>query len=317
MTVSAEAPDEALRALGQRLREDGYRFTTPTPATHARVNARDVNARARCLEDVLGWSRPFAREIIPDRIFLLLHTAGALEAIDGVWRSRLRASTIGDELFFHSAFPTTGANAVFFGPDTYRFCNAIQHHLTARQAPVTKAADIGCGSGAGGIIIARALPEACVVMGDINDAALQLAQINVEISGLSNVEVVRSDLLQNMPGDFDMIVANPPYLRDPLERTYRHGGGEFGEQLSADIIDAAIERLAPGGTLLLYTGSAIRGGQDVFGAAAEAKLKDAGVDFEYRELDPDVFGEELEQAPYDTVDRIAVVQLTARRRDHA
>ena len=114
-----------------------------------------------------------------------------------------------------------------------------------------------------------------------------------------------------------MIVANPPYLRDPLERTYRHGGGELGEQVSLDIINAAIERLAPGGTLLLYTGSAIREGQDALAAAAEAKLKDAGIDYEYVELDPDVFGEELEQLPYATVDRIAAVLLTARRRDHA
>ena len=155
------------------------------------------------------------------------------------------------------------------------------------------------------------------MLGDINEAALRLARINVEISGLRNVEVVKSDLLKNIPGEFDMVVANPPYLRDPLQRTYRHGGGELGERLSLDIIEAAIERLAPGGTLLLYTGSAIREGEDLFGAAAAAKLEQAGIDYEYRELDPDVFGEELAHAPYDRVDRIAVVQLTARKLEHA
>jgi methylase of polypeptide subunit release factors len=120
-----------------------------------------------------------------------------------------------------------------------------------------------------------------------------------------------------MQGEFDMVVANPPYLRDPLQRTYRHGGGELGERLSLDIIEAAIDRLAPGGTLLLYTGSAIREGEDLFGAAAAAKLEKAGIDYEYRELDPDVFGEELDHASYDRVDRIAVVQLTARKLEHA
>jgi hypothetical protein len=120
-----------------------------------------------------------------------------------------------------------------------------------------------------------------------------------------------------MPGDFNMVVANHPYLRDPLQRTYRHGGGELGERLSLDIIEAAIDRLAPGGTLLLYTGSAIREGEDLFGRAAAAKLEEAGIDYEYRELDPDVFGEELDHAPYDRVDRIAVVQLTARKLEHA
>jgi methylase of polypeptide subunit release factors len=317
MTALSGVPDEALRALGVLLRERGYRFITPTPATHARVNARDGSDQARSLQDALGWSRPFARGVIADEIFLLLHSAGALEEADGLWRSRLRASTIGNELFFHSAFPTTGADAVFFGPDTYRFCTAIEHHLRTLKAPVKRVADIGCGSGAGGIIIARALPEARVMMGDINEAALRLARINVEISGLQNLEVVKSDLMKNIQGEFDMVVANPPYLRDPLQRTYRHGGGELGERLSLDIIEAAIDRLAPGGTLLLYTGSAIRDGEDLFGAAAAAKLEEAGIAYEYRELDPDVFGEELEHAPYDRVDRIAVVQLTARKLEHA
>lgn len=317
MTASSGVPDEALRALGGLLRERGYHFTTPTPATHARVNARLRNERGRSVEDVLGWSRPFGREAIPEQVFLLLQSAGQLEESDGLWRSRIRASTIGGELFLHSAFPTTGADAVFFGPDTYRFCTAIENHLRMLKAPIKTVADIGCGSGAGGILIARALPEARVMLGDINEAALRLARINVEISGLQNIEVAKSDLLKNMPGEFDMVVANPPYLRDPLQRTYRHGGGELGERLSLDIIEAAIDRLAPGGTLLLYTGSAIRDGEDLFGAAAAAKLQEAGIDFEYRELDPDVFGEELEHSPYDQVDRIAVVQLTARKPEHA
>ena len=317
MTALSGVPDEALRALGALLRERGYRFITPTPATHARVNARLRNERGRSVEDVLGWSRPFGREALPEQVFLLLQSAGQLEEADRLWRSRIRASTIGNELFFHSAFPTTGADAVFFGPDTYRFCTAIEHHLRSLKTPVKSVADIGCGSGAGGIIIARALPEARVVIGDINEAALRLARINIEISGLRNVAVVKSDLMKNMPGEFDMVVANPPYLRDPLQRTYRHGGGELGERLSLDIIEAAIDRLAPGGTLLLYTGSAIREGEDLFGAAAAAKLAEAGIDYEYRELDPDVFGEELEHAPYDGVDRIAVVQLTARKPEHA
>jgi methylase of polypeptide subunit release factors len=317
MTALSGVPDEALRALGALLRERGYRFITPTPATHARINARAGNERGRSVEDVLGWSRPFDREAIPEQVFLLLQSAGQLEQVDELWRSLIRASTIDGQLFFHSAFPTTGADAVFFGPDTYRFCTAIEHHLRTLNTPVKRVADIGCGSGAGGIIIARALPEARVMLGDINEAALRLAKINVEVSGLKNIEVVESDLLKNIPGEFDMVVANPPYLRDPLQRTYRHGGGEFGERLSLDIIEAAIDRLAPGGTLLLYTGSAIREGEDLFGAAAAAKLEQAGVQYEYRELDPDVFGEELEHAPYDRVDRIAVVQLTARKLEHA
>src|SRR4051812_22677046 len=95
LSVSADAPDEALRALGALLRERGYRFTTITPASHQRVNDRAANARGLCLEDVIGWSRPFAEQDIAEDIFLLLQSAGVLERTDGLWRSRVRASTIG------------------------------------------------------------------------------------------------------------------------------------------------------------------------------------------------------------------------------
>ena len=42
------------------LKEAGYKFVTPTPATHRRVNVRPENKRAENLSDVFGWNRPFA-----------------------------------------------------------------------------------------------------------------------------------------------------------------------------------------------------------------------------------------------------------------
>jgi hypothetical protein len=68
--------------------------------------------------------------------------------------------------------------------------------------------------------------------------------------------------------------------------------------------------LAPGGRLVLYTGSAIVNGSDLFHEALSSRLAGRGVRFAYEEIDPDVFGEELEYAPYDRVDRIAVVGVT-------
>ena len=52
--------DLVLLQLGRRLLADGYRFTTPTPLTHQRVNQRDEGQMADSLRDVFGWSRPFA-----------------------------------------------------------------------------------------------------------------------------------------------------------------------------------------------------------------------------------------------------------------
>ena len=122
-----------------------------------------------------------------------------------------------------------------------------------------------------------------------------------------------SDLLNNVEGMFDLVVANPPYLLDPLERDYRHGGGQLGGGLSLAIVDAALERLAPGGTLLLYTGSAIVDGRDDFREAVADQLATRRAEWRYEELDPDIFGEELETPAYSHADRIAAVLLTLTR----
>ena len=66
-------------------------------------------------------------------------------------------------------------------------------------------------------------------------------------------------------------------------------------------------RLTLGGRLLLYTGSAIVDGRDDLRDALAAAIPDAGCTLDYRELDPDVFGEELERPEYAEVDRIAAI----------
>ncbi len=74
----------------------------------------------------------------------------------------------------------------------------------------------------------------------------------------------KSDLLNDVDGRFYFIIATPPHLVDPLLRQHRDGGGTLGSELSVAIVDVACQRLASGGTLLLYTGSAIINGQDLF-----------------------------------------------------
>ena len=314
MVSGSDRRKDALLTLAAHLRQGGYRFVTPTPATHARVNARLGNDQAHDLAGVFGWSRPFTPGLLDPRIAELMEKAAILARDEaGQLRSTLRLSSLDDMLFWHSAHPTTGADAVFFGPDTYRFASAIAAMLPGLNGPVRRVADIGCGAGPGGILAGKAFPQADVLMIDINDAALALAQVNAELAGVQRARAVQSDLLSATEGDFDLIVSNPPYLNDPLVRAYRHGGGRHGEALSLKILDASLERLAPGGTLLLYTGVAILDGLDPFEEGARAKLRGESFVSAYREIDPDVFGEELEAAGYAGADRIAAVALTVTR----
>jgi methylase of polypeptide subunit release factors len=307
--------DRALLKVGAELGAAGYEFTTPTPATHARVNARPENTRAKDLRDVFGWSRPFARDVVPAEMLSLMQQAGIVVEENAILRSALRMSSLEGELFFHSAFPTTAADAVFFGPDTYRFGRAVKAGLKERTAPIRTAIDIGCGAGPGGILVAKHAPQARVVMTDVNEAALRLARVNAALASTPNAIVQRADILDGVEGAFDLIVSNPPYLNDPLARAYRHGGGDFGAALSLRIVDAALPRLAPGGTLLLYTGTAIVAGRDLFREAALPRLAAGDLAWTYEEVDPDVFGEELDTAAYNAAERIAAIVLNVRKRN--
>jgi len=305
--------DRALLQLAETLRERGYHFITPTPLTHERVNARADNALAKDLTGVFGWSRPFPHELLPSSIFSLMDQAGVLAPCDSRWRSRVRLSSLDGQLFVHSAFPTDAPDAVFFGPDTYRFANAIQAHLNCHPGSIERVVDIGCGSGAGAILTALARPQAEVLAVDINPQALRLTRINAALAGADNLQARHSDLLNDVSGEFDLILANPPYLIDPHERAYRHGGGPLGAGLSLAIVDSALQRLAPCGTLLLYTGVAMHGNADPFRREIEQRLEGRDLNWTYREVDPDVFGEELLDGAYTECDRIAAVVLEVTR----
>lgn len=305
--------DQALLHLGRRLLAAGYRFVTPTPLTQQRVNARAQNRLASDLRGVFGWSRPFTEQLLDAAELAELEQAGIVDKQDGHWRSTVRWSSLGTLLLAHSAFPTDEPNAVFFGPDSYRFASLIEEHLRQRFAPVRRAVDIGCGTGVGALLVAKARPAAEVLAVDINPKALRLSAINAELAEAHNLRVYHSNVLESVDGRFDLILANPPYMHDSQRRIYRHGGGALGEQLSLRILAEALPRLRRDGSLLLYTGVAMVAGEDPFLGAARTLLAGDAYGWTYRELDPDVFGEELEKPGYEQVERIAVVALTVTR----
>ena len=307
------AQQHAMLALGAALRARKYRFTTVTPATHARVLACPVSPEAATLRDIFGWSRPFSADAVDVELLACMRAAGIVEEHNGLLRSTVRMSTLSGEWLFHSAYPTAQADAVFFGPDTCRFVRAMEQTPAPVRDPLRRIVDIGCGSGVAAITLARRFPQSEVLAVDINGRALALADINIRLAGVSNATSRCSDLLNQLDGVFDLIVANPPYLLDPGERAYRHGGGALGAGLALQIVQAAINRLAGGGSLWLYAGVAMQDGDDAFLRDATALLDEAGLRWTYEEIDPDVFGEELETPAYAGVERIAAVWLVASR----
>ncbi len=305
--------EAALLALVEAVRATGYAFTTVTPATHEAVNRRSGNAEARDLRDVLGWSRPFRPDLLPRELFGLMRESGAAVLDGALWRPTIRLSSLDGELFLHSAFPPLAADAVFFGPDTVRFVRAVTAHLRTRATPPHRVVDLGCGSGAAGIVVAKRAPAAEVTLVDINEAALRAAALNARAAGIASVVPRASDLLSDVAGEFDLIVSNPPFMIDAAGRAYRDGGGENGSGLPLAVVEAATRRLAPGGTLVLFSGTVIVAGRDAFREAAERLCAEAWLACTYDEVDPDAYGEELAGPAYAAADRIALAVLTATR----
>jgi methylase of polypeptide subunit release factors len=310
-----DTADMTLLGLLSELKAVGYRFVTATPATHARVLARPGHCVGSTLRDLLGWSLPAARGDIPPTILRGLETSGMIEGRGDIVRSRLRVSSLGDDLYYHSAYPTTADDAIFFGPDSYRFTELIRAELSNRPPRGNvHIVDIGTGAGVGAVMAARCCPGARITMTDINRSALRFAAINTSAAGVHADGVLAGDLAP-IDAPIDIILANPPYIIDAAGRDYRDGGGMHGAEVALDMARMAVARLSPRGRFILYTGSAIIEGEDPLARALAGLAEQAGCRLRYRELDPDVFGEELSNSAYVDVDRIAVVAAVLERRE--
>ncbi len=301
----------ALLALGKALQADGYCFVAPTPLTYAGYLDRARREDARPLVEAFGWNRPFSAQELDPHYLSLLHRAGLVEtAGPGRLRSTVRFSTLDGLVFAHSGYPTDHEGSIFFGPDTYRFAQAIKRMAQSDPefSPHT-IIDVGAGTGAGGMYAATEFPAVGeVILADINPLALEFCAVNAALNDLP-VQTCLSDVLSGVAAQADLIISNPPYLIDPGKRAYRHGGGDWGCALAVRIVEAALDKLTQTGRLLLYTGSPIVGGVDKFLEAVEPVLTARLKAYAYEETDPDVFGEELKNPPYDQADRIATVVL--------
>jgi release factor glutamine methyltransferase len=107
---------------------------------------------------------------------------------------------------------------------TERLVELAAERLGDRAARV---ADVGTGSGAIAVALALRARGARVWATDTSDAAVVLARENVSRHGLDDrVDVLHSDLLDGVPGELDLVVANLPYLPDSLRAERPELAGE-------------------------------------------------------------------------------------------
>jgi ribosomal protein L3 glutamine methyltransferase len=126
--------------------------------------------------------------------------------------------------------------------------------------------DLCTGNGSLAVIAAMAYPDVTVDAADISDDALALAKINVDKHKLGKrITLVKSDLLANVKGPYDLIVCNPPYVNSKsmgeLPQEYRHepqlalAGGEDGMDLVRKILRDAPAKMSPDAVLVLEIGN--------------------------------------------------------------
>jgi release factor glutamine methyltransferase len=159
------------------------------------------------------------------------------------------------------------ARALIPRPETERLIELLQEKL---PAPPARILDLGTGSGALALALAKIYPEAKVTALDQSEAALALARENAAATGLAaRVTFLVSDWFSSVPGgaQFELIVANPPYLSDDETRAAQPEVRDFEPRaaLSAgtdsaaaleQIIKGAKSFLTPGGLLACETGIA-------------------------------------------------------------
>ncbi len=171
------------------------------------------------------------------------------------------------ETEFHGLRLKVDRRALIPRPETEML---VASALSACPTLPVRVLDLGTGSGAIALALAKEVPGAAVVAVDVSDDALALARENAASAGLSDrVTFLKSSWFAALPAGacFDLIVANPPYLSaeetaatapevhayEPAQALTAADGG--CADLRA-IIAGAIPFLAPAGLLALETGIA-------------------------------------------------------------
>ncbi len=232
---------------------------------------------AQCLQQALsqGLARVDAQILLlfalarplHDRAWLLAHDTELLnEAQQHRWDQALQRRLRGEPVAYitgHKDFfgltLNVDARVLDPRPDTEILVEWALALLPAGQA--ARVLDLGTGSGAVALALQHQRPAACVTAVDASSDALAVASANALRLNLP-VKCVLSHWMDKVPGPFELIVSNPPYVADgdPHLAALSHEplsaltSGADGLDDIRQIIAQAPSRLAAGGWLLLEHG---------------------------------------------------------------
>lgn len=144
---------------------------------------------------------------------------------------KFKWNALGEEFVFNTSNSVFSKSAVDFGTMTM-----IQSFVTNERGFEGSILDLGCGYGPVGVILAKAMSKVKITMLDINERAVKLSEMNAKENKVAEkINVLQSNILENIEEKFDRILTNPP-IRAGKETVY-------------SFFDKAYEHLNDGGKL--------------------------------------------------------------------
>ena len=129
-------------------------------------------------------------------------------------------------------------NTLIPRPETEELVDLILNENSKNKIPNSKILDIGTGSGCIAVSLAKNLPEAKVFALDVSEKALETAKKNAEINKVE-VEFLHQSILEteDLKQEFDIIVSNPPYVRNLEKQEIKKNVLEYEPHLALFVED--------------------------------------------------------------------------------
>lgn len=191
-----------------------------------------------------------------DRMYLITHDNDIFEDVEGYALLVKRRGNnepyeyIVGEASFYDIHLAVEEGVLIPRPETEILIDLVAEIIEKEN--ITRIAEIGVGSGAISVVLARKFPSLNIIATDICDTPLKVSQLNIDKYELAGqIELRKSNLIDKVSEPVELVVSNPPYIAEdfllesnvvdyePKEALF---GGRVGDELLKQIILDVKER---------------------------------------------------------------------------
>jgi len=200
----------------------------------------------------------------PQQQLLTVAESQIIAAIEELTTERPIQYIIGATEFYGSSFEVD-ENVLIPRQETEELVDWIIEEVgerSGREGKPIRIVDIGCGSGCIAISLAKHLKNSVVTALDISENALAITRRNADRNGV-NLQTLQADVLtlEALPDTYDIIVSNPPYVRESERKEIQRNVLDFEPHLALFVSDEnplvfykkitqlALQSLSEGGVL--------------------------------------------------------------------